>query len=415
MPRKDRPISSIPTYDKNPAKVFKLWQDAGRIPSNYASWDELEADFISRLNDGQTPREARKAMGVEYRSIAGSNLLESNTSSTGEARGLNRRAIREDIDPITEKHIRTRYGEQKLQKFREKLQNDWFKLSEAERRNVQAMTGAQQHRGHGNAASSGGSISINNMLPENGRRNSMHGAAPRFPQGVMDDIGMTKNYMEDFYEWDLEEQGLSRGTRASNALAAAGDEQMVNPDPTDPRGYRRNPNAGRAPETFEMQTEKLKQLEQQGISRQAIDNYERNQSAALSIGDSTKQSGPVTTNATGRVTVQDTNRAANGRLPRPRTQPIINPTSGPKLPKGGLVNQLKLGIKQSRPRFGGVLGIVPDVVDVVNERTDGGVDKVINQGVDAVKDLFIQGGSWWMNKLGDLMPSKPSNTNYGQY
>lgn len=289
----DRPITSIPTFDESPDRVFRLWQDAGRIPSNYGSWDELEADFLSRLKDGQSAREARKAMGVNYRSIAGSNLLESNISSTGEARGLNRRAIREDIDPLTERHIRKNYGEEKLQEFRKKLQNDWFKLSEGERRHVQSMTGAQQHRGHGNAASSGGSISINNMLPENGRRNSAHGPEPRFPQGVMDDTGMTKNYLEDFYEWDLEQQGLSRGTRPSNALAAAGDEQMVDFDSTGPRGYNRNPEAGRPPETFEMQTEKLKQLEQQGISRQTIDTYERNQSAALSIGDSTAQSGPV--------------------------------------------------------------------------------------------------------------------------
>lgn len=289
----DRPITSIPTYDKSPDRVFRLWQDAGRIPSHYGSWDELEADFLSRLKDGTSAKEARKAMGVEYRSIAGSNLLETNISSSGEPRGLNRRAIREDIDPLTERHIRTNYGEEKLQQFRSKLQNDWFKLSEGERRHVQGMTGAQQHRGHGNAASSGGSISINNMFPENGRRNSAHGPEPRFPQGVMDDTGMTKNYMEDFYEWDLEQQGLSRGTRPSNALAAAGDEQMVSFHGTDPRKYSRNPEAGRPPETFEMQTEKLKQLEQQGISRQAIDNYERNQSAALSIGDSTAQSGPV--------------------------------------------------------------------------------------------------------------------------
>lgn len=362
MPKKDRPISSIPTYDKDPDRVFKQWQQAGRVPSNYASWDELEADFISRLNDGQTAREARKAMGVEYRSIAGSNLLEKNISSKGDTRGLNRRAIREDMDPITEKHIRTEYGEDKLTQFREKLKNDWFKLSEGERRNVQGMTGAQQHRGHGNAASSGGSISINNMLPENGKRNSLHGPEPRFPQGVMDDIGLTKNYMEDFYEWDLEQQGLSRGTRPSNALAAAGDEQMVSPDRTDPRGYNRNPEAGVAPETFEMQTEKLKQLEQQGISRQTIDNYERNQSAALSIGDSTGQSGPVTVTPGDKTTVKVIE--PDSKFPRKR---VVGKGLNISDPRSRPLTQLRKAAK-------GVSKIVPGPVD----------DLAIGAGVSAV-------------------------------
>lgn len=304
MPKGERPITRLPTLDADPERLFKLWQEAGRIPSNYNSWDELDADFVSRLNDGMTAKQAREAMGVTYTNVLGNNLLERNVSSKGEVRGLNKRAIREDFNIVTETHIRKTHGDDAVAQFRERLRNDWFNLSEGERVKVQRETGKQFHRGHGNAALEGGSVSINNMLPEHGQRNVAHGSAPRYPEGVMRDLGITENDMQDYYENILEREGLGRGTRPSNAAAIAADEQMVSFDRSDPRGYRRNNDAGIAPEQLEIQTQRLKELEQQGISRQAIDNFERNQSGTLSIGDSTAQSGPVRTVDPGRQRVK---------------------------------------------------------------------------------------------------------------
>ena len=317
MPKKDRPITSIPTFDKKPEKVFKLWQDAGRIPKHYGSWDELEADFMSRLNDGMTKDQARKSMGVTYKSIADSYLLDTNTSK-GVERGINRRAIREDLDPITERHVREKYGEATLDRFKEKLRNDWFKLAEAERLEMQGIAGKQYHRGHAYSALDGGSVAISNMLPEHGKRNSLHSSAPRWLRGIMEDVGLTQSYMEDFYEWhDLDRQGLHKGPRPSNALATAADEHQTSPAPGTRDGYWKNPEAGVDPASLEMRTDRAMQLESQGVSREAIDRYERNRSAALSIGDSTAQSGPVRSNSR-HVTVQDTTPRPNGSLPPPR-------------------------------------------------------------------------------------------------
>ena len=69
MPKGERPITRLPTLDADPERLFKLWQEAGRIPSNYNSWDELDADFVSRLNDGMTAKQAREAMGVTYTNV----------------------------------------------------------------------------------------------------------------------------------------------------------------------------------------------------------------------------------------------------------------------------------------------------------------------------------------------------------
>lgn len=64
-------------------------------------------------------------------------------------------------------------------------------------------------------------------------------------------------------------------------------------------------------------------------------------------------------------------------------------------------------------KFGGnILGILPEVAEVINSKTDGGFDKAVIGTIDAGRNLFINGAKWWGQKL---MPQQQSNTNYGQY
>lgn len=312
-----RPLTRLPTLDGDPERLLGLWKQAKRIPEKYTSWDQISGEFVDLVRtQGMSQKDARKQMGIEYRNILGSPVLNINESSTGDIRGLDKRAIREDYNIATENFLKEREGQASVDAEKSRLLTDWNKLSELERRTMQDTYNKQFHRGHGNAALAGGSIGIDNMWPEIGRYNVAHGPQPRWPQGVMDTIGVTRSDLQDRYERQLQSEGLGVVGRPSNELAIAADEYMREdttktytntPIPRSaymPRNIKgvASPKPGPAtvtdpsafdPNRLEMTVRLQQDLIDQGASREAIDRFNRNQSAALSEGDATKQSGPV--------------------------------------------------------------------------------------------------------------------------
>lgn len=278
------------TLDNNPDQLFKAWQKAGKIPPQYSSWGELESTYMSLLNEGNTEKQAREAMGVTYRNVDGQPILQINKASDGSTRGLNKRAVRVDFNIGAENHLRNRKGQPAVDSRISELQTDWNKLSKLEAQQLGIETGKQFHRGHVIAGLEGGSLGNENMWPEHGLRNVLHGSAPRWPMSVIEDNAIPKDDLATIYERILQAEGLGMD-RINNAIAIAMDEQMV--QPTGPKTYIRDNEAGIAPEAGLAIQRKLNELEAQGVSRQAIENWSRDQSATLSRGNAVAQSGPV--------------------------------------------------------------------------------------------------------------------------
>ena len=102
-------LKKIPTFDTDSEKLFRLWQEAGRIPLQYNSWEELKVDFMSRIADGKSAPQVRKEMGVDYKNIIGNPILNieknKDTGVVEFAEGGMRRAIREDFNIAEENEI----------------------------------------------------------------------------------------------------------------------------------------------------------------------------------------------------------------------------------------------------------------------------------------------------------------------
>jgi hypothetical protein len=309
-------LKKIPTFDTDSKKLFRLWQKAGRIPLQYNSWEELKTDFMSRIADGKSAPQVRKEMGVDYKNIIGNPILNieknKDTGVVEFAEGGMRRAIREDFNIAEENEIRRLYGQEEVDKFRTELRNDWNQLSEGERITVQEQFHKQFHRGHVAGAKEGGSIARENMWPEHGLRNSLHGALPRWPVEVMEQLGVPQNWISAYYEKLLESEGMAAAPRISNELAVAADERGVTPIsdmpsnikgqtqwksdiPTDARGKKWQPDltgeAGIDPNTLEMRAWKQKDAIAQ-VGEGAVRAHQADLSATMSRGDAVAQSGP---------------------------------------------------------------------------------------------------------------------------
>lgn len=326
-----------PLLDKNPEKLFRAYQEAGAIPPQYGSWQELEADFASRVNDGVPEKQARIDMGVTYQNIDGQYLLGKNTASDGSTRYLNKRAIRTDFNPVSERVLREHAGNQNVDDYKNKIKTEWNKHTKGEAQRMGEETGKQFHRGHVQSAMHGGGLTQENMYPEHGMRNVLHGSEPRIPVPVMEDNGMALNDIQAYYNAQLDAEGLGIA-RPNNALMVAADETMV--DPTGGKTYVRNNEAGRVPETIEATQNRLNQLEAQGISRQAIENWSKNQSATLSRGNAVAQSGPV------KVVQPPTSRVVNV-VPPGKTR--ATPQRIPVSPKPPAPAQVAKSAAQGKP------------------------------------------------------------------
>jgi hypothetical protein len=323
-PRDERVL----TLDRNPEELFKAWQKAGKIPPEYRSWQELEAVYNKLIGDGLTEKAAREAMGVTYRNVDSMPILQKNIASDGSTRGLNKRAVRTDFNIGAENHLRNRGGDEAVNNRLNEIRTDWNKLSKYEAQELGRETGKQFHRGHVVAGLEGGSLGNENMYPEHGMRNVLHGKEPRVPLSVIDELAIPRDDLATIYERRLQAEGLGL-PRVNNALWVASDEQMVNP--TGRNTYMRDNTAGRSPESMLATQQRLNELEAQGISRQAIENWSRNQSATLSSGDAVQQSGPVRQLVPPRNKVVKVQEPGTSR-PAPRRIPDgSSPSVGPKI------------------------------------------------------------------------------------
>jgi hypothetical protein len=291
-PRDERVL----TLDKNPEALFKAWQKAGKIPAEFESFAQMEEIYNKVLELGVPEAEARKQLGVTYRNVDGQNILQKNIASDGSTRGLNKRAIRTDFNIGAENHLRNRGGNSAVVNRQNEIRTDWNKLSKLEAQQLGIETGKQFHRGHVQAGLEGGSLGNENMWPEHGMRNVLHGKEPRVPLHTMDELGIPKDDLFTIYERQLQAEGLGM-PRVNNALMIAADEYMVQPKPRNtyakPGDANHDKGAGVSPDRLYALQDKLNQLEAQGISRQTIENWSRNKSGTLSSGNATKQSGPV--------------------------------------------------------------------------------------------------------------------------
>jgi hypothetical protein len=284
------------TLDKNPEALFKAWQKAGKIPAEFESFAQMEEVYNKLLELGVPEAKAREQLGVTYRNVDGQPILQRNIASDGSTRGLNKRAIRTDFNIGAENHLRNRGGNSAVVNRQNAIRTDWNKLSKLEAYQLGIETGKQFHRGHVQAGLEGGSLAIENMWPEHGMRNVLHGKEPRIPLHTMDELGIPKDDLFTIYERQLQAEGLGM-PRVNNALMIAADEYMVQPLPRNTYAKPGDANhirgAGVNPDRLYALQDKLNQLEAQGVSRQTIENWSRNKSGTLSSGNATKQSGPV--------------------------------------------------------------------------------------------------------------------------
>jgi hypothetical protein len=291
-PRDERVL----TLDKNPEALFTAWQKAGKIPAHYESFAQLEQVYNKLLETGLSEKAAREAMKVTYRNVDGQNLLQRNIASDGSTRGLNKRAIRTDLNIGAENHLKNRGGDSAVVNRQNEIRTDWNKLSKLEAQQLGIETGKQFHRGHVVAGLEGGSLSIENMWPEHGMRNVLHGKEDRIPRHVINELGIPKDDLFNIYERQLQAEGLGI-PRVNNALMIAADEYMVQPTKGNSYAKPGDPNhnsaAGVNPSRLLAIQDRLNQLEAQGVSRQTIENWSRNKSGTLSTGNAVKQSGPV--------------------------------------------------------------------------------------------------------------------------
>ena len=347
------PTGDFVRWDTDKTKLFELYKKAQRIPDEYNSWDELVYMFSELTTNGATPKEALKGMGLDYRNVLGNTLIKINERS--KMPEINRRAIREDINPQAELMIRERLGDKAFEAQRARYRKNWDYTQEDARILMQSKTGSQQHRGHGLAALEGGGVGERNLWPEEGMRNSLHSSKPRWSRKVMEQMGVDFNDVQEAYNDLLIKEGMGVGdygfTGAPNYnLLQASDEYMVNPlrthdtpynikgkrgwiEGTNMNRYNQNP-AALNPEGMANIQDKLNQLEAQGANKANLDKGVKNLSAKHSVGDATAQSGPVRVTRKAKPTVVKARRPRAGRRP---ITPIPPPIKKSALKRAGRI------------------------------------------------------------------------------
>jgi len=279
-----RPLTRLATLDSEPDRLLKLWQEAGRIPTHYidkygskipyTSWDQIDKEYLTRIEAAErllSPTELKKSkakiankvreeMGITYKNVLGNHTLLVGPSSTGDIRGLNKRAIREDINIEAENWIRKKKGDGVFESYKKRLLQEWNTVNKRDIANVKkwfhSATGkAKLHRGHGFAALVGGGLLADNVAAEIGWRNVGHGPAPRFSVEIMEALNMPKNDLEGFYFYDLKKKGLTISNKPNTPLMLAADTGAISPN------------------QLELIQLKLDDLRAQGVSSQTIDRF----------------------------------------------------------------------------------------------------------------------------------------------
>ena len=269
-----RPLTRLATLDSEPDRLLKLWQEAGRIPTHYTSWDQIDKEYLTRIEAAErllSPTELKKSkakiankvreeMGITYKNVLGNHTLLVGPSSTGDIRGLNKRAIREDINIEAENWIRKKKGDGVFESYKKRLLKEWNTVNKQDIANVRkwfhSATGkGKLHRGHGFAALVGGGLLADNVAAEIGWRNVGHGPAPRFSVEIMEALNMPKNDLEGFYFYDLKKKGLTISNKPNTPLMLAADTGAISPN------------------QLELIQLKLDDLRAQGVSSQTIDRF----------------------------------------------------------------------------------------------------------------------------------------------
>lgn len=299
--------TSIPTWDTNKEELFRVWQKMKRIPGRFESWEHLEKEYLDRVGRRKmSPEMARADMGFSYTNVIGNQILLKNTSSKGELRGINVRAIREDINAVEELMLREVYSDKMFEEFKDFVRREW-KTAKNDITKVEKYLkdfGPRKrgffHRGHYTSALEAGGLTRDNISPEVGKYNVGHGPKPRFDPEIMRELNIPENYLAAYYNRLLKMEGLDINPYRIDELRLVADE-FVN-----------LPGEGTInPAQIEALEDRAFQLKKQGYTDKQLRQYFADQSILL---DKTQTiGGPVTTVQKGRKPVNVVDTIEGGR------------------------------------------------------------------------------------------------------
>jgi len=274
------------TYDLKNQEHFNEFKREGFIPEKYNNYAELQDDFLSRVYEGMSDVDAAKALKINYQNVIGKGYLAAELSSKGIPRGINVRALREDIKPDERDYLIERFGKDwfdAYQRYRKLewgdakvLKKDKELIEQFSGRPVEEFTSAKQeadvlrdrlaaafgkggragqvHRGHGVSAMEGASVGKANLMPESGPLNVGHGSEARYgydyispdeeryltnkfgknwfdvhqraQTGVLRSLNMSSNDLQNAYDDILQREGLTINPRRYAGNYVAADEAL---------------------------------------------------------------------------------------------------------------------------------------------------------------------------------------------
>ena len=355
----------------DPERLFKDNVKAGRIPSTFSSWEEAEQAFLKLVDSGLSPESARQNLGLTYKNVIDQPYFNVTTDTrTDTVRGVNTRAIAEDLHPQAEDHIRRIRGEDAAQEARLIAKDEWGqnKVKKSNRYtgvdnigpnyNQDASTdaravrddltepfgrgnpldqGGQVHRGHGHAAKgldrgSNGGVDRSNLQPEMGASNVGHSNGPRYNPDVMAELNMSSTGEQAYYNRILDDEGLTINPthqRQPGDYIAADEYQYEIKSSKGPKNYDVGPAIERGsvtPDSIAARERRRSELMTQGVSGDPK-KQANSASALLDTTTAVPQSGPAkVVQQPDAITVQPMTRKPSGRLPKPtKNRSLLKP------------------------------------------------------------------------------------------
>lgn len=444
-PRKNVPGSrTIATIDSNPVKHFKQLQDAGVIPKKFSSWEDVDSEALHLYSLGKNDQEVAQELGITQRNVIQNRYIQLNESSGGKFRGINKRAIREDIKPDELRYIQDRYGPEFLsdvQRLRElewgdkkprkgedvealkeriysAMDNGLYQRSEyapsfesakttADRakdrlrlafgKNPGQARESQVHRGHGRSALEGAGVGSSNLEAEWGPGNVSHGADPRFDRAVMKALNMSSGDLQALYDGYLTNRGLDINPQRYSGNYIAADESL--------RELKQGTRIGNPTSTIPTQ--------QTSVSQSSIEWRDRRlEEVARQRAVDIEKSGVPQADALAQARNEMRTRSFEQSTLFDTTQTVGGPVRSVKPPEGAVLVPRKPGLSLTNgsirfkvPTIGKALGVVGAVATVVSaaekamagdlsgaggDLVDAGLDQVY-MAPAAVADSTLQG------------------------
>lgn len=368
------------TYDLKTQEHFNEFKQEGFIPDKYNNYAELQDDFLARVYEGMSDADAAEALGIDYRNVIGKGFLAAELSSKGIPRGINARALREDIKPDERDYLIQRFGKDwfdAYQRYRKLewgdtkvLKKDKELIEQFSGRPVEEFTSAKQeadvlrdrlaaafgkggragqvHRGHGVSAMEGASVGKANLMPESGPLNVGHGSNPRYDYNVMRNLNMSANDLQNAYDDILKREGLTINPRRYPGNYVAADEYLrelkqgtsmgnpqvtvpVEPTKVDPRSIE-----WRDRRFFEIEQQLAGDYERSGMSpdeaatkaRKRVEEYALNQSTMFNTAQT--RGGPVTVVQAGKQMPRQIGTVVGEQLVDPFGRPKVDRSGEPK-------------------------------------------------------------------------------------